>query len=385
MTRAQLSETSRTQHLRVLQFVNTLARTDGGPARNAYELHRALNRVADCTAAMFAVHRVPSGETVATDEELASGALNGGQIVHPTSALRFLKLLREADAVVIHGYYLIWAPFIAATARMAHTSVFLTPHGSLTNYQRNMSRFKKMLFDQSVGRLLRLSVDSYMVGSKAEAKEMYDVAKSTPVVVVGVGAPITTMGEVARQHKLIESKQVELLSISRIAPKKRIDLMIDAVAVLEHKGFPAVLTIAGTGPDRLVDELRAKALTLGIADNVHFVGEVNSNEKELLYRRADIFLAPSDDENFGISVAESLGQGLACVASAHVASASGLKPPAGIVVSDRSGDGLAHAVVRLMHIPPDARASASRSFAQERFDWQSVASRWIRAMRDAAK
>lgn len=371
------------RNLRVLQVVNTLARSDGGPARNAYELHRALNQQDGCMAAMVIVHKSPTSESVAYEQPFASAGIKGGEIGGTISGLRLLKLIKESDTVVIHGYYLSWAPLIAALARILQSKVYLTPHGSLTAYQQQFSRRKKKIFNSTLGMGLLACVNAFMVGSASEADDLRNFSSHVPVEVVGVGVPLPQ--NASPVHKTSDTGKIRLLSVSRIAPKKRIDLMIATVAHLREAGEQADLVVAGVGAAPLVRTLQDQAAEAGIADHVSFVGEVGGAEKANLYREADVFIAPSDDENFGISVAEALSFGLGCVTSKHVASAVGLTPPAGVIVDHRDAKSLANAILTLLKHPERDRERASRAFVATRYSWTAVADRWLRVMKGDLK
>ena len=83
--------------------------------------------------------------------------------------------------------------------------------------------------------------------------------------------------------------------------------------------FPkAVLRLVGpvTQPDYL-EEIKARAVALGVADRLTVVGALKPGSTELIeeYRRADIFVLPSRHEPFGIVVLEAWAAGLPVVAS----------------------------------------------------------------------
>ena len=62
------------------------------------------------------------------------------------------------------------------------------------------------------------------------------------------------------------------------------------------------------GPDQAgwASELRDRATRLGIAERVTFTGMLDGSMKWSALRAADVFVLPSHQENFGLSVAEAL-------------------------------------------------------------------------------
>lgn len=96
-----------------------------------------------------------------------------------------------------------------------------------------------------------------------------------------------------------------LLTAGRLAPVKRYDRAIDAVALLRQGDPRYILILAGIGPVK--EELRGRAAPLG--DAVRCVGFVDGERLRDLYRAADIVLCTSDFENWSVAVLEALASG----------------------------------------------------------------------------
>jgi glycosyltransferase involved in cell wall biosynthesis len=91
-----------------------------------------------------------------------------------------------------------------------------------------------------------------------------------------------------------------VLSLNRLDAAKRVDLLLDALALAP--GVRAV--VAGTGPD--ADALKRRASKLGIAGRVEFVGFVSDEEASRLYGNARaVYYAPVD-EDYGYGAIEAL-------------------------------------------------------------------------------
>jgi glycosyltransferase involved in cell wall biosynthesis len=88
--------------------------------------------------------------------------------------------------------------------------------------------------------------------------------------------------------------------VGRLAPGKRFDLLIGAVAQVPG----AVALLVGTGPER--DGLERLARTLGVA--AVFAGETADVRAPL--SAMDVLVAPSQEETFGLAVVEALAAGL---------------------------------------------------------------------------
>jgi glycosyltransferase involved in cell wall biosynthesis len=85
-----------------------------------------------------------------------------------------------------------------------------------------------------------------------------------------------------------------LLSVGRLETVKRVDLAIRALA---HVPGRLSLRIAGTGTQRAV--LERLAAGCGVADRVHFLGDVSDDELVSLYAGALWVIFPPYDEDYG--------------------------------------------------------------------------------------
>jgi glycosyltransferase involved in cell wall biosynthesis len=97
-----------------------------------------------------------------------------------------------------------------------------------------------------------------------------------------------------------------LLFLSRIHPKKGVDLLIEAFAQTCKSQADLQLVIAG--PDQVGSqaELQQLAVKHGIADKITWTGMLSGDMKWGAYQAAEAFVLPSHQENFGIVVAEAL-------------------------------------------------------------------------------
>jgi N-acetyl-alpha-D-glucosaminyl L-malate synthase BshA len=75
--------------------------------------------------------------------------------------------------------------------------------------------------------------------------------------------------------------------------------------------MPSTLLMIGDGPDR--DDAEREARDLGVADDVRFLGRIDSVAS--LLRASDLFLLPSQSESFGLAALEAMACGVPVVAS----------------------------------------------------------------------
>lgn len=96
-------------------------------------------------------------------------------------------------------------------------------------------------------------------------------------------------------------------------PRKRVPLLLAAVAELVRAGALVRLRLAGEAPP----DLAALAERLGIADKVEFLGHVPAEGLPAFYQSLDVFVLPSAQEGLGIVGVEAVACGVPVVAAAR--------------------------------------------------------------------
>ena len=173
-----------------------------------------------------------------------------------------------------------------------------------------------------------------------------------------------------------------ILSVSRLADMyKGHDMTIRALPLIKSKVPAARYVIAGGGPLR--EYLGRVAQSVGVQQDVEFLGEVSDDQLLDLYRSADV-LAVLSRESASLGGAE--GFGIVCLEAAAcgvpvVAGRSGGLPDAvqdgvtGILVDPQDLGAAAEAIVSLLADPARARrmGAAGRSAVLDHFTWDHMA------------
>jgi glycosyltransferase involved in cell wall biosynthesis len=109
-----------------------------------------------------------------------------------------------------------------------------------------------------------------------------------------------------------------ILSVGRLSPEKRPDVLIAAVGRLDGAGNTGaqgngpVLVLAGTGPEE--GRLRSLARHHGVADRVLFPGFIADADLPGLYRLGDVFAIASQAELQSLATMAAMASGLPVVA-----------------------------------------------------------------------
>ncbi len=147
-----------------------------------------------------------------------------------------------------------------------------------------------------------------------------------------------------------------LVSVSRLAPEKSVDLVLRAFQqVAEPCG--AYLLIVGDGPS--AGDLRRLAGDLGITGRVRFTGALPHAAALEAMVAGDLFVFASQTETQGVVLVEAMAAGLPVVAVARAGAAEVVRDGEGGMLVEPAPEALA-AVVRRLLAEPARRAAMSR-------------------------
>jgi len=183
----------------------------------------------------------------------------------------------------------------------------------------------------------------------------------------------------APTHPLTTHPLTTLLCVARIDRQKNQMMIVEALA--KHPEMTARFVGPVTQQDYRA-ELERRAVELGVADRVAFVGALRPGSPELLeeYANADVFVLPSRHEPFGIVVLEAWAAGLPVVASdvGGLGRLCAAHPEAALTFASGDFNAMNGALRRLMSEGDlRARLSAAGRMAAAEYDWRTLSSRLV--------
>jgi glycogen(starch) synthase len=104
-----------------------------------------------------------------------------------------------------------------------------------------------------------------------------------------------------------------ILYVGRIVNEKGVQVLLDAAPAILTEAPGARFLIVGTG--YYLEDMRAKAQAMGIAQFVRFLGYVSDDDLKKLYKIASVVCIPSLYEPFGIVALEGMAAGVPVVTS----------------------------------------------------------------------
>ncbi|MEV6794574.1 glycosyltransferase [Streptomyces sp. NPDC051320] len=273
------------------------------------------------------------------------------------------RSVRQADVVHVHlARDLVTLP-VALAALRAGKPLVLQTHGMVDPSDRLLA---KVLDALAVRRLLRrASAVLYLTGHERKGLE----------AVAGPSTPVNTTrlvnGVPAQEPRPAPSSAPRLLYAARLQARKRPQDFVAAVPEILRHHPDARFVVAGPDEGELAS-VQALVGELGVAERVSCPGPLSGTEMLSELRAAHVYVLPSVDEPFPMSVLEALSVGTPVVVTRSNGLAHDIEEAgAGRVVADASG--IAPAVRELLDPVVNERASvAARKLATEAFSMDAV-------------
>jgi glycosyltransferase involved in cell wall biosynthesis len=372
--------------MRILHVIGSLAPRYGGPSTVAPAMCRALAaRGHHVELATTDMDGSGAGRDPADRATTLAGVPVTYRRVHwPRSYAASLGLGRwlrrhveRFDVVHIHSLYQFHTWYAARCCRRADVPYVVRPHGALDPYHLGQRRWRKALCTWLVeGRALDAAAGMHYT-SIAEHQHAVGHRGRLPrgfVVPLGVElAPPGQWDELLRRHPELAGRTL-VTFLGRLTPKKRLDLLVDAFAAVAGADQRAHLVVAGPD-DGVGPALRARIAALGLQARVSMLGLLTGPPKSALLRQSRVVALPSEDESFGVAVAEAMHAGTAVVVTDGVAIHREVAAArAGLVVAPLA-EPLAEALLGFVRDEQTA-AEAGRNgqaLARSRWTWRQVA------------
>lgn len=308
-------------------------------------------------------------------------------VVSRTGTDKIGALVRQADIVHVHT---LWSPLNVAVryACWRHNKPYvLMPHGMLDPYSLSVKALKKSLY-MKLFESRNMARAQRMIYTTSEEEKLAALAglplPRGAIVPLGAQASSTSIDDLRLQffksYPQAEGRR-RLLFLGRLHHKKGLDRILNALQRVQQTIPDVLLIAAGTGEAKYEEHLRQLVSSLGVDDHVLFAGHLDGEMKWASFAAAELFLLPSRQENFALTVAEAMHMGVPVVITdkvntwPHVEEAG-----AGLVLSERDIDSLlSHAIETLLtdEVTRSKMSAQGGGYARDRLTWHASAQKLL--------
>lgn len=201
-----------------------------------------------------------------------------------------------------------WLPACALVQQMAQRrsiKVVLTPHGMLEPWIIKRHYWTRklpalLLYQKSAIK----NADCLQATAESEKQNLLKLGYNSNIKIVklGIDAESITMKKSWKKNK-------QILFLSRVHIKKGINYLIEAGDILRESLQGYKILVAGEGDADYIATLKQEIADKGLQEIIQLTGGVYGNKKWELFQTSDFFVLPTNSENFGLAIAESLASG----------------------------------------------------------------------------
>jgi glycosyltransferase involved in cell wall biosynthesis len=235
-----------------------------------------------------------------------------------------------------------------------------------------------------IDKKLTRTADKILVFNNYMRSWIFDLYKKDPLVVGPLAVDTERFSHTVaagpfRQRWDITEKDHLILTINKLHERKRIDILIQAMARVVQKLPNTKLVIVGTGPE--ANNLKRLASSLGLNGVVIFTGHLPEAELIGCYSASDLYVNLAKNEPFGLAVIEAQAFGLPVITVAEGG-------PRESIIDGITGrfvkpelEGLTTAIVDLLKDKITRRnmGEAAQKNIIENYSWRAAAARFIQA------
>jgi glycosyltransferase involved in cell wall biosynthesis len=369
-----------------LQIVASLSLEGGGPSYSVPSLARSLAcHIAD-------VKLLTLGEKNLSQEDYLRDTFPRTPLPI-LSNLAWSNPLRSAlddyasKGAVIHTHGLWLMPNIypswaigknpSSNAKLVHS-----PRGMLGEAARRISSWKKEPIWWLWQRKALMMADCLHATAESEFEEIRRAGLGNPVAIIPNGIDLPPIGTIP--NRLSRQKR-HILSLGRIHPKKGLDRLLQAWAQIEPRAPNWSLKFVGNAEVGHDLELLQLAKKLGV-ERFSLEWPRFGAEKWQAFQDADMFVLPTLNENFAITVAEALASQLPVI-STKGAPWSGLETHRCGWWIDHGPEPMAQTLLTAINMLPQERANMGargRAWMGRDFGWPAIGTnmaavyRWLK-------
>ncbi|MEA5496571.1 hormogonium polysaccharide biosynthesis glycosyltransferase HpsP [Limnoraphis robusta] len=376
--------------MRILQIVPSIALVYGGPSQMVRGLSAALATQGVDVTILTTDSNGDIGQPP-LDVPLNQPVRENGYTVRyfrcsPFRRYKFsLNLLNwlwqhasEFDLAHIHALFSPVSSGAATVARMRNLPYILRPLGTLDpadlQKKKQLKKIYVALLEQ--GNIAGSAALHFTSQLEAEVSERFGVSTRDLVIPLGVNPPLYEKNTESNNPPVI-------LFMSRIEPKKGLNLLIPALERVLAAGHRFQFVLAGSNPQDPAYEaqIQTQIQQSSLAEYTTITGFVTGEEKARLLQTADLFVLPSYYENFGIAVAEAMVAGIPVVISDGVQIWEQVKQAEAGWVSECEELEIATLIGSALQNQQERqrRGRNAKQFALQQYSWDAIAQQTILA------
>src|ERR1035441_4307448 len=323
---------------------------------------RAAGLPMDCVRRFSCSGFVPPGFSYELIRAANKGLLEGCQIIHQ------------------HGIWTGMSFAIVHWRRVVRFATIVAPHGSLSSWALNRSRWKKRLALWFYENANLQGAAALHATAEQEVKDFRSFSLAQPIALIPNGASrewSASSGDGMRfraEHQLPSGKRI-MLYMGRITPKKGLPLLLEAILRNRECFSDWLLVIIGSDEFGHLAEVMALVRQYALHEQVTILPPCFGQKKRDAFAAAEVMVLPSLSEGFPMVVLDALAVGVPVITTKECAWSELLSHECGWWV-DADVEGVASALRSACSLSADRfrlMGARAQALVAAKYDWVALA------------
>ena len=358
--------------MRILHVIPSVSERSGGPATAIVPMCRALMRQGTEVQLVSTTDGLAENPDVVEYKGVPAmffPSQLGASFKYSRPLATWLSSnIQNFDLAHIHAVFNHSSVAASQACRKAGVPYVIRPLGTLDPWSMTQKSLRKGLFWKLSGKAMLRGASAVHYTSEVEKLSTERHLNLNHGKVISLGIDANNSNSNGRMFS-----EPYVLVLSRLHPKKAVDVLIDAFqSLIQSEKFARWrLVIAGDGPADYVSKLKAQ---VAATDRVVFTGWLDENKKHEVLGGASLLALPSHQENFGLCVMEALSHSVPVLVSPNVNLAAEIVSANAGWISAIDKDALAMRLAEALSDEDELmkRGRAGRELSQK-YSWENAA------------
>jgi glycosyltransferase involved in cell wall biosynthesis len=287
---------------------------------------------------------------------------------------------QRGDIVHFHGLWQFDHGRLSTVLSKRGVTMVVSPHGMLEPWAWRHRWWKKWPYYWVIERRHLRRANALLATAALEAQRLQQLLPLQRIHTLPLGLTDESAApdyNGARQTLGWEPDETVFLFLSRLHPKKGLDLLLRALATVELPS-KSRLVIVGGGDSKYIATLRSLAESLqSRLPRIDWIGEVWGPSRWPYFQAANLFCLPTHSENFGLAVLESCQVGTPALTTTTTPWSQWLTDGRGFI-AEPTVESVAKLLRNYLDHPGDSsyRRADLAQWTQDHFSWKSLAPRF---------
>lgn len=279
---------------------------------------------------------------------------------------KFVKdgFLEQFDIIHSFEYPIFLTDYLSKKKCTFNAPLIVSAHGSIHQFTGFPKNILKKIHNKLVKKYIK-NISLVIASTTAEKNHLLKYGfHENKLAVLPLGVQISNI-----ERK--PSKKLSVIYVGRLTITKNIELLINSIPLCKRNDFTLIIAGKDFG---MLNKLQKLAKQHGIEKRVIFKGEIPESEKIKLFSESSIFVHPSLEDVFSLSLIEAAGSGVPSIAFDVEANSEILDKNCGLIVKNPTALSLANSIDYLLEHNDECNkiSKNASNLIPQKYNWNNT-------------